>query len=175
MPGDEQTISEESIVEQTNGLAMFAALVIQISSSTKTNDKLDALAEYFTLADDKDKVWVIAIFSGRRPKRIVSSTLLAEWCTTLANIPPWLFIESYSTVGDLGETIALLLPDPINQNSKGESPVRTVPPGGLSYYLEKFIEIERQDESIRKQFILDSWEQMNHAERFVFNKLITGS
>lgn len=167
MPGDEQTISDESIVEQSsNGLAMFAALVIKISSSTKTNDKLESLAEYFTLANDKDKVWVIAIFSGRRPKRIVSSTLLAEWCTALANIPSWLFLESYSTVGDLGETIALLLPDPINKNEKGES---------LSFYLEKFIEIEKQDEQIKKQFIIDSWQQMNHGERFVFNKLITGS
>ncbi|MEJ7674074.1 MAG: hypothetical protein WKF59_15575 [Chitinophagaceae bacterium] len=158
--------NEESIALQSGGLAMFAALVIQISSSTKTNDKLESLAEYFTLADDKDKVWVIAIFSGRRPKRIVNSRLLAEWCTTLANLPSWLFLESYSTVGDLGETIALLLPDPLTKTGNGES---------LSYFLEKFIEIEKQDEAIRKQFIIDSWEQMNHAERFVFNKLITGS
>ncbi len=149
-----------------DGMGQFAALVIQISSSTKTNDKLDALAEYFTVAEDKDKVWVIAIFSGRRPRRIVSSTLLAEWCTELANIPSWLFLESYSTVGDLGETIALLLPDQQTKKDKGES---------LSYYLEKFIELEKQDESVRKNFILDSWQQMNHAERFVFNKLITGS
>ena len=148
------------------GLAMFAALVIQISSSTKTNDKLDALAEYFTVADDKDKVWVIAIFSGRRPRRIVNSRLLAEWCTTLAKLPSWLFLESYSTVGDLGETIALLLPEPLNKMGNGKS---------LSFFLEKFIEIEKQDEAIRKKFILESWEEMNHAERFVFNKLITGS
>ncbi|MDB5222547.1 MAG: ATP-dependent ligase LigC [Chitinophagaceae bacterium] len=163
---EQELHNEESIALQSGGLAMFAALVIQISSSTKTNDKLDALAEYFTLADDKDKVWVIAIFSGRRPKRIVSSTLLAEWCTALANIPSWLFLESYSTVGDLGETIALLLPDPVIKDGRGES---------LSYYLKKFIEIEKQDELVRKQFIIDSWQQMNHAERFVFNKLITGS
>jgi DNA ligase-1 len=166
MNDDDKIISEESIALQSGGLAMFAALVIQISSSTKTNDKLDALAEYFTVAHDKDKVWVIAIFSGRRPKRIVSSTLLAQWCTALANIPPWLFLESYSTVGDLGETIALLLPDPEIKEEEGES---------LSYYLEKFIAIEKQDESVRKEFVLDSWQHMNHVERFVFNKLIMGS
>src|SRR3954465_13513443 len=106
MSGD--AANDNSLVDHnSNGLAMFAALVTQISSSTKTNDKIEALAEYFTLAEDKDKVWVIAIFSGRRPKRMVSSTLLAEWCIELANIPPWLFTECYSTVGDLGETIAL--------------------------------------------------------------------
>src|SRR5258706_9933056 len=151
---------EENIASQTGGLAMFAALVTKISSSTKTNDKLEALAEYFTLAEDKDKVWVIALFSGRRPRRIVSSTLLAEWCTELANIPSWLFLECYGTVGDLGETIALLLPESLNKESKGES---------LSYFLEKFIDIEKQDESVRKHFIIDSWLQMNTSERFVFN------
>ena len=163
---EHQMISEESIALQSGGLAMFAALVFKVSGSTKTNDKIEALAEYFTTAEDKDKVWVIAIFSGRRPKRIVSSTLLSGWCIELANIPSWLFVESYSTVGDLAETIALLLPEAENKNSKAES---------LSFYLEKFISIDKEDEYVKKQFILSSWNQMNHAERFVFNKLITGS
>ena len=133
---EHQMISEESIVLQSGGLAMFAALVFKVSGSTKTNDKIEALAEYFTTAEDKDKVWVIAIFSGRRPKRIVSSTLLSGWCIELAKIPSWLFVESYSTVGDLAETIALLLPEAENKNSKAES---------LSFYLEKFISIDKED------------------------------
>lgn len=163
---EHQPMNEESVVMQNGGLAMFAALVFKVSSSTKTNDKIEALAEYFIIAEDKDKVWVIAIFSGRRPKRIVSTTLLSGWCIELAKIPSWLFVESYSTVGDLAETIALLLPESENKSSKGES---------LSYYLEQFIALEKAEESVRKKFILDSWNQMNHAERFVFNKLITGS
>src|SRR6187455_1738202 len=93
-------------------MKLFAALVTKLGTSTKTNDKLDALVEYFAAAHDKDKVWVIAIFSGRRPRRAVSTTLLATWCIELAEIPSWLFQESYGTVGDLAETIALLLPEP---------------------------------------------------------------
>src|SRR5437764_10818329 len=117
----DETYNESSITSSRQlagktGMALFAELVTQISSSTKTNDKLEALAEYFTLAEDKDKVWVIAIFSGRRPKRIVSSTLLSEWCMELAHLPPWLFVECYSNVGDLGETIALLLPETSNES-----------------------------------------------------------
>ncbi len=64
------------------------------------------------------------------------------------------------------ETLALLLPDAKNENQKTES---------LSYYIEKFIAIEKEDENIRKKFIVDSWQQMNKNERFVFNKFITGS
>ena len=34
--------------------------------------------------------------------------------------------------------------------------------------------IEKESEEVRKSFVLQSWMEMNDAERFVFNKLITG-
>jgi DNA ligase 1 len=142
----------------------FAELVSVLAVSTKTNDKLDALASYFQTANDKDKVWVIALFSGRRPKRAVNSTQLGAWCIELTALPGWLFEESYHVVGDLAETIALLLPE--NIESRASHP--------LHYYLETLMSIEKEAESIRKQFIVSSWQSMNRSERFVFNKLITG-
>ena len=152
-------------LQPISGIGRFAELVNKLNSSTKTNDKLDALSEYFITADHKDKVWVIALFSGRRPRRSVSSSLLRTWCADLTDLPLWLLEESYHTVGDLAETIALLLPEK-KQSSDGSH--------NLSWYLEYFIAIEKQDESVKKQFILNSWDQMDRVERFVFNKLITG-
>jgi DNA ligase-1 len=146
-------------------MKQFADLVITLGTSTKTNEKLSALSEYFSIANDKDKVWVIAIFSGRRPKRAVNSTQLWTWCNELAKLPDWLFEECYHAVGDLGETIALLLPETTNADASYP----------LHYYLETLISIEKQDESVRKGFILRSWQTMTQAERFVFNKLITGN
>ncbi len=149
-----------------SGLELFAQLVTELSSSTKTNDKLQSLVSYFAMAPDVDKVWVIAIFSGRRPRRAVNSRLMRDWCAEITHYRAWLFDECYHTVGDLAETLALLLPETKEASQVNES---------LSHYLEKFISIEKQDESVRKKFILDSWNQMNRDERFVFNKLITGS
>ena len=157
---------EEAQIMKTSGLQLFAELVTQLGTSTKTNDKLQSLVDYFAIAPDADKVWVIAIFSGRRPRRAVNSRLMREWCTEIINIPDWLFDESYHTVGDLSETLALLLPDTKNESQINES---------LAYYLEKFIAIEKEDELIKKHFIVNSWNEMNRDERFVFNKLITGS
>ena len=159
-------MTEEVQIIKTSGLQLFAELVTQLGTSTKTNDKLQSLVDYFAIAPDADKVWVIAIFSGRRPRRAVNSRLMREWCTEIINIPDWLFDESYHTVGDLSETLALLL-----QETKNDSQVNE----GLSYYLEKFIAIEKEDELIKKHFIVNSWNEMNRDERFVFNKLITGS
>lgn len=146
-------------------MQQFAELVSKLGSSTKTNDKLDALVNYFSGANDKDKVWVIAIFSGRRPKRAVNTTQLATYAVELINLPFWLFEESYHTVGDLAETITLLLPE------KAGKQENTKP---LHYYIEQLKAIEKEVEEVRKQFIIDSWMEMNYAERFVFNKLITG-
>ena len=148
-------------------MKQFAALVNILGSSTKTNDKLEALQDYFATASPKDKVWVIAIFSGRRPKRMVNATLLQNWCIEVTGLSYWLFDECYHTVGDLAETIALLLPEPeANALETEEHP--------LSWYLETFISIEKEAEAVKKKFILESWQHMDRNEKFVFNKLITG-
>ncbi len=131
----------------------FAALVKVLGTSTKTNDKLEALIHYFETANDKDKVWVIAIFSGRRPKRIVNSSLLKSWCVELAGISDWMFGECYHTVGDLAETITLLLAESDSSSLTEQRP--------LHYYIEQFITLDKQGESIRKQYIIDSWQVIN--------------
>jgi DNA ligase-1 len=88
----------------------FATLFTTLDQTTKTTSKVAALRAFFEIASDSDKLWCIALFSGRRPKRAVTTTLLREWAAELAGIPLWLFEESYPIVGDLAETIALVLP-----------------------------------------------------------------
>ena len=159
-------MNEIAEIQKNNGLQLFAELVTELSSSTKTNDKLQSLVDYFSTAVDADKVWVIALFSGRRPRRAVNSKLMREWCLEIIGIPDWLFGECHSTVGDFSETLALLLSEIEIVDQQDEN---------LSFYLEKFVRIEKEDESIKKNFIVESWKQMNREEKFVFNKLITGS
>jgi DNA ligase-1 len=143
----------------------FATLVTELGAATKTNDKLDALSRYFTTAGDRDKVWVIALFSGRRPRRAISSGLLQTWCIELLNLPPWLFEESYATVGDLAETLALLVPDAPGAASEAQP---------LFYYIQRLDALRDAPDEEKKAFVLEAWRDFNREERFVFNKLITG-
>jgi len=145
-------------------MQQFTQLVKIVSNSTKTNEKLEALRHYFTHADARDKPWVLALFSGRRPKRTVNSTQLKQWCLQTVDIPEWLFEECYHSVGDLAETIALLLPDSGQQLS-------THP---LHYWLDELAKLEKAPEAEKQQFILQAWQELDTDERFVFNKLITG-
>ncbi len=149
----------------TAGFSLFSSLVTFLGTSTKTTDKLNALADYFVHAGDADKVWVIALFSGRRPKRMINSSLLPLWCIEITGLPAWLFEESYHTVGDLAETIALLLPPQIKVPGAERS---------LSYYMAQFAIFEKQDEAVKHAFITQAWQHMGKDERFVFNKLLTG-
>lgn len=143
----------------------FANLVVKLGTSTKTNEKLDALSQYFASANSADKVWVIALFSGRRPKRIISSGFLQLWCMEVSNLPAWLFEECYHTVGDLAETIALLLPAPQQQLANVS----------LSAIIQKLVMMEKQEEAVKKEAVISTWMQMDKDERFVFNKLLTGN
>ena len=80
-------------------------------------------------------------------------------------LPSWLFEECYHTVGDLGETLSLLIPE-------GKAADSGLP---LHYYLEKLIELQKATDEEKKNFILESWKKMSRNEIFVFNKLITGN
>ena len=148
-------------------MKQFALLIELLATSTKTNKKLQAIQDYFITASNEDKVWMIALFTGRRPKRSVNSALLRLCCREITAISEWLFEESYHTVGDLAETIALLLP--VNADSiKNESSL------SLAYFMEAISAIGKKEDSEKKMFVKNSWAAMNRNEIFVFNKLLTG-
>jgi DNA ligase-1 len=164
------------------GMRRFAELAVRLGTSTKTNDRLEALEKYFREAEDGDKVWMIALFSGRRPKRTVNSTQLWEWCREITGLPGWLFEESYHTVGDLAETIALLLPQsdygqsycPPRQGGADSPTDGPAAQESLAYYLLELVRLGKEEEPVKKAFVQRCWASMNRDERFVFNKLITG-
>lgn len=143
----------------------LAALFKKLDQTTSTNAKVDALAAYFREADDQDKVWTIALLSHRRPPRAVNYRLLSEWAAELADLPMWLFEESYHVVGDLAETIALLIPD--TQRNTGSSP-------SLTHYMELMVQLKQEDEATKKKEITRAWKMLSREERFLFNKLMTG-
>ena len=154
------------IGKESNSIRMknFAQLIKTLDSSNKTNVKVDALTTYFKNASPEDKVWTIAILSHRRPPRPVNTTLLRIWANELASIPLWLFEESYHIVGDLAETIALIIPTTKEHSDKS-----------LTEYLQEIIALRKKSDAEKKEYLHENWLALNYYERFVFTKLITGS
>ncbi len=90
----------------------FADLFQRLDATNKTNRKLAALEDYFASARAEDAAWAVFFLCGHKLKRLISSTELRTWGAEAAQIPDWLFDECYLAVGDLAETMALLLPPP---------------------------------------------------------------
>ena len=62
-----EPIPKSELPATGGGFLSFATLVNVLASATKTNENW-MRSHYFSYAEDHDKVWVIALFSGRRPK-----------------------------------------------------------------------------------------------------------
>lgn len=142
----------------------FSQLIQELELSNKTNDKIAALVAYFSEAEDRDKPYVIAMFTGKKPKRPVNTALIKQWAIEQSRIPEWLFAESYHSVGDLSETIALVLPP--NEHSVEKS---------LQEWISELARLHGKTDEEKKEYILNAWNSLNTQERFIFNKLISGN
>jgi DNA ligase-1 len=145
-------------------LKRFTELIQQLETSNKTNDKIAALVDYFSNADERDKPYVIAMFTGKKPRRPVSTALIKEWAIELSAIPEWLFAESYHSVGDLSETIALVLPPPEFETDRK-----------LHEWIQDLGALNGQTDAIKREFIINAWNSLDSQQRFIFNKLIAGN
>lgn len=145
-------------------MKVFSRLIHDLDSTNKTTQKLDAIARFLREAEETDKLWLLALFSGKRPRRPVNSALMRQWALEVVDIPEWLFLESYAAVGDLSETIALILPPPVTQIHRN-----------LGEWMTIITALHDKTESEKKEFVLQAWQGLTLTERFIFNKLLGGS
>jgi DNA ligase-1 len=143
---------------------LFASLYQELDETTKTGAKVKALVAYFRQAPPEDAIWAVRFLTGRKPRQVVPARKLREWASEKAGIPLWMFEASYEAVGDLAETITLLLPKP-DQSS----------PLPLHRWVkDHLLPLRGKPEEIQRQEVFSAWEQMGSTQRFVWNKLITG-
>ncbi|MBA4001782.1 MAG: ATP-dependent DNA ligase, partial [Delftia sp.] len=112
-----------------------------------------------------DAAWAVYFLAGGKPRQMVPTKRLKALAQQAAGLPEWLFDESYEAVGDLAETIALLLPPPGDAHDLGLAawvtdhllPLRGMAPEALA-------------DTLRAQ-----WARLAADERLVYFKLITGA
>jgi DNA ligase-1 len=142
----------------------FARLFAELDETTKTNAKVAAMVRYFSTADPADAAWAVYFLSGNRPKRLLSARRLADWAMEQAGIPPWLFEESYHAVGDLAETIALLLPPATEPQ---DLPLHR-------WLEERILPLAGAAEAVQRDAVLRAWREVDGTQRFLLNKMLTG-
>ena len=148
----------------------FADLFQRLDRSTATNDKRSALVDYFAQAPAHDAAWALYLLSGGKVggarQRIASSGELRLWISEASGLPAWLVEDSYEQVGDLAETLTLLL----------DAPAQPAAERGLADWIEHhLLPVANQDVEIRRAAVLQGWLQLPAEQRLVFNKLLTGA
>ncbi|OSO71768.1 ATP-dependent DNA ligase [Stutzerimonas stutzeri] len=143
----------------------FATLYSRLDATTSSNAKLAAMRDYFREADPADAAWAVYFLAGGRPRQLVPTRVLRETAMQAAGLPEWLFEESYQAVGDMAETISLLMSEAEHSSEDGLAvwmqdrllPLRGLPPEELAERLPAL------------------WAQLDRLSLMVCIKLITGA
>ena len=147
----------------------FTQLFHELDASNRTTSKLAALKRYFREAPPEDAAWATFFLTGQRIKRPVRNRDFRDWAGEACGYPEWMVEECYDHVGDLAETLALLLAtrEPVS-TAREETP-------SLHRLVEEAIlplrTLEREDQ---RCCLLEQWHRLDGPSCFVFNKLITG-
>jgi len=143
----------------------FSDLYHTIDATTKTNDKISALVDYFATAPPDDAAWATYFLAGHKLRRLVPSKLLRQWAAEQANIPAWLLEESYHAVGDLAETLSLVVP-----------PGKIVDNESLTRWVEtRLMPLRSMNEAQQHESVVRIWQQTPSPMRLVIMKLMTGA
>lgn len=143
----------------------FAELYAILDATTSTNARLAALQAYFGATPAQDAAWAVYFLAGGKPRQLVPTKVLREFTQQAAGIPEWLFDECYHSVGDLAETIALLLPE----SGKGDDQ------GLAAWMATRLLPLRGADPVALRASLKESFGLLDSHGRFVFAKLITGS
>ncbi|UZE19231.1 ATP-dependent DNA ligase [Pseudomonas sp. B21-054] len=143
----------------------FAELYAELDATTSSNAKLAAMQGYFTQAPPQDAAWAVYFLSGGRPRQLVPVKILRELAVQVSGLSLWLFEESYQAVGDLAETISLVLPESPHSSDEG-----------LALWIEeKLLPLRGESPEVLAQRLPALWAQLDRPSLMLCIKLITGS
>ena len=149
----------------------FTKMYDELDATTRTSEKLAAIERYFRDAPPGDAAWALWLLVGNRLKRVVTSTELRQWACQSAGVASWMLDECYASVGDLGETIALLLPRRESGTAGGDRLAPT-----LAEVIERhLIPMRRMGAAERRERMIGLWSVLEPRERFVLHKLVSGT
>jgi DNA ligase 1 len=147
----------------------FAALFEILDTTNSTRAKVDAMVDYFRAASPADAAWATYVLMGRRVKRSVGPALLHEWLIEESGLPAWLVEETYGSIGDLAETIALLLA-PASSSGAPEGEILL-----SDWFEQRILPLATLDPAAKRSQVVGWWRQLPYRECFLMNKLLTGA
>ena len=149
-------------------MILFTRLFNELDETDHTVEQLAALERYFKAAPPSEASWALHLLIGAKTPRTLKNSQLREWISHVADLPPWLVDESCETVGDVAEALALILPDPpFGQSDRPLTLHRLM--------TERLLPLAGLDDEAQRDLVVATWRELDAPQRFVWNKLVTGS
>lgn len=145
-------------------MKQLARLYRQLDASNRSSSKEAALATFFRDAPPADAAWAFWLLCGERLPQPVPVRVLKAAAMAASGIDEMLFADCYEAVGDLAETVALLLPAggvddglPLHQ-----------------WIVERIAPLRGMPEPEQRAGLAAAWSKVDAEDALVLNKLLTG-
>ena len=145
-------------------MRQFAALYRALDASSRSGPKQAALAAYFSTAPGHDAAWALWLLCGERLPQPVPTRVLKAAAMQVSGLDETMFADCYEAVGDLAETIALLLPE----GGKDDGACLQ------DWVTERVVPLRGQPPEAQVKTLARLWMCVDRADAFVLNKLLTG-
>lgn len=142
----------------------FTQLYSDLDQTNRTAEKVELLAEYFRSVPPADAAWALYFLMGNKPPRAVNTRLMREWLAEYTGYEPWLIEECYDAVGDLAETMSLLLPP---AEVDWDQPLK-------QFVEQRVLALKLAPPEVQRQLVFQTWRELSQSQCLVWLKLITG-
>ncbi len=145
-------------------MKQFAKLYEALDQTTSSRLKTEHMAHYFKTEAPADAAWAVYFLAGGKLKRLVATGQLRQYAQAQTAMPDWLFEACYQNVGDLAETITLVLPP--GQCTRHE---------GLQQWVQTvLLPLREVEPAARIEALHEAISGWDSQTRFVCLKLLTG-
>lgn len=141
----------------------FVEFFISTEQTKKTKEKKNYLKQYLEEAPVSEVIFALHALTKGKKEKAASSRDMKRAANTLVTIPKWLFKKSYGEVGDLSETISLLVG---KQEHKGDS---------IKDWYSYLNRLQRAKKYQKHIILRQFYQDHSKTEILLFNKLITGT
>jgi DNA ligase-1 len=151
-------------------LRRFASLMRELSEAAGPSARTRLIAEHLGACDDATAAWTMWFLRGRHLRRAVAGSVLRRWAAARADISEHLAGICHDHVGDLAETLTLL----VAATTGTRHPRHDDPP--LAEFIESSILPLSQCHASERQACVEAiWDRLDEESLYAFHKLLTGA
>lgn len=144
----------------------FSALYAALDSTNSTSRRVALLSEYLSSVPPADAAWALWYLSGNRLPSPLPTKVLRRFACVHTGTPEWMLARCHEAVGDLSETVALLL---------GPGDPETSCEEGLAEFVTgRVLPLASASESASFSLVRETWDLLDAQQRLVYHKLMRG-